>query len=57
LKPIESRDLSKYEQLLKSDWKELYSALTKENKRAFWRTYIKALVLDNAGQVKDVIFF
>ena len=57
LKPIESRDLSKYEQLLKSDWKELYSALTKENKRSFWRTYIKALVLDNAGQVKDVIFF
>lgn len=57
LKPIEKRDLSKYEQLLKSDWKELYGALTKENKRAFWRMYIKALVLDGDGTLKDIIFF
>lgn len=57
LKPIEKRDLSKYEQLLKSDWKELYGALTKENKRAFWRMYIKALVLDDDGSLKDIVFF
>jgi DNA invertase Pin-like site-specific DNA recombinase len=57
LKPIEARDLSQYEELLQSDWKELYGALTKENKQAFWRTYIKELVLDDLGQLKDVVFF
>lgn len=57
VKPIEKRDLTKYEQVIKSDWKDLYKALTKENKRAFWRLYIKALVLDDNGQLKDVVFF
>ena len=57
LKPIEKRDLTKYEQLLKSDWKELYGALTKDNKRSFWRMYIKALVLDDDGSLKDIVFF
>lgn len=57
LKPIEARDLSKYEKLLQSDWKELYGALTKENKRSFWRTYVKEIVLDDSGQLKDVVFF
>lgn len=57
LEPVKERDLTKYQELLKSDWKELYKALTKENKRAFWRMYIKAIILDDLGQVKDVIFF
>lgn len=57
LKPIEKRDLSKYEQVLKSDWKDLYAALTKENKRAFWRMYVKALILDDDGNLKDIVFF
>lgn len=57
LAPIEKRDVKKYEELLKSDWKELYGALTRENKRSFWRMYIKAIVLDDKGQVSDVIFF
>lgn len=57
LAPVEKRDLKKYEELLKSDWKELYAALTKENKRAFWRMYVKAIILDEGAKVKDVIFF
>jgi hypothetical protein len=57
LEPVEKRDLARYEELLKSDWKELYNTLTKENKRTFWRTYIKAIVLDHDGTVKDVVFF
>jgi hypothetical protein len=57
LEPIEKRDLSRYEELLKSDWKELYKTLEKENKRSFWRTYIKAIILDNKGALKDVVFF
>lgn len=57
LEPIEKRDLAIYEKLVKSDWKELYNALNRENKRAFWRMYIKAIILDDEGKLKDVIFF
>ena len=57
LTPMLERDLTKYEELVKSDWKELYNALTKENKRAFWRKYIKNIELNMDGTVKDVIFF
>ena len=57
LAPVEERDLSRYEQLLKSDWKELYSTLTKENKRSFWHKYIKAIVLDPNGKLSDIAFF
>lgn len=57
LAPVEKRDLTRYEELLKSDWKELYNALTRENKRSFWRTYIKAIVLDSDAKLVDVVFF
>ena len=57
LEPILERDLTVYEELLKSDWQELYNALTKENKRAFWRKYIKEIQFNENGTVKRVIFF
>lgn len=57
LEPVKERDLTKYQELLKSDWKELYNALTKENKRAFWHMYIKGITLNEDATVKDVIFF
>lgn len=58
LTPVEERDLSIYEELLeKDDWKELYNALNKENKRAFWRKYIKAIKLDTEGKIDEIIFF
>jgi DNA invertase Pin-like site-specific DNA recombinase len=57
LEPFVERDLSKYEDLLKSDWKELYNALTKENKRTFWRKYIKQIILNDNGTIDRVIFF
>ena len=57
LAPIKERDLTKYQELLKSDWKELYMALTKENKRAFWHLYIKGITLNEDATVKEVIFF
>ena len=57
LEPIQKRDLSRYEELLRSDWKDLYNSLEKENKRSFWRTYIKAIILDDKGILKDVVFF
>lgn len=58
LTPVEERDLSIYEELLaKDDWKELYNALNKENQRAFWRKYIKAIKLDTEGKIDEIIFF
>ena len=57
LAPLAERDLAVYEDLLKSDWKNLYKALNKENKRAFWRKYIKAIEINSDGTVKHPIFF
>ena len=57
LEPQEERDMSVYEELLKSDWKTIYNALTKENKRAFWRKYIKEIRVNKDGSFKEVIFF
>ena len=53
----EERDLSRYQELLGSGWQELYKALNKENRRAFWRKYIKEIHLDNNADVTDIIFF
>lgn len=57
LQPLTERDLTVYEDLLKSDWKELYGALNKENKRAFWRKYIKGIEVNDDGTVRQPIFF
>ena len=57
LEPYQERDLSMYEDLIKSDWKELYEALNRENKRAFWRKYIKEIRLTKNGVVDHIIFF
>jgi DNA invertase Pin-like site-specific DNA recombinase len=57
LEPHVERDLSAYTDLLKSGWRELYTALTKENKRAFWKNYIKYIELNVDGTVKQPIFF
>jgi len=57
LEPLVERDLTIYEELLKSDWKDLYNALNKENKRAFWRKYIKEIHLNKDGSLKAIIFF
>lgn len=58
LTPVEDRDISVYEELLATDdWKALYNALNKENQRAFWRKYIKAIKLDTDGKLDEIIFF
>ncbi len=58
LTPVEERDITVYEELLaKDDWKELYNALNRENKRAFWRKYIKTIKLDENGKIDEIIFF
>lgn len=57
LEPVLERDLTIYKELLESDWKTLYNALTKENKRVFWRKYVKEIQLAEDGTIKGVIFF
>ena len=57
LEPIIERDLTIYEELLKSDWRALYNALNAESKRAFWRKYVKEIKLNSNGTVNTVIFF
>ena len=57
LEPFLERDLTIYENLLKTDWKAIYEALDREHRRAFWRKYIKRIELDNKGHLKSVIFF
>lgn len=57
LAPIEERDLTKYKELLRKDWKALYNALTEDNKRAFWRKYIKEIKVDSEGKLVELIFF
>ena len=55
--PAKERDLSAYNELLESDWKSIYNALSTENKRAFWRKYIKEIVMNTEGAVTGLIFF
>jgi septal ring factor EnvC (AmiA/AmiB activator) len=57
LEPQLERDFTIYHDLLKSGWRELYMALTKENKRAFWRKYIKEIKVNKDGTFNRVIFF
>lgn len=54
------QDFSKIEAILQSGWKEIYNNLEDENKRAFWRSFIKSFEPDWDGEVKGVknlIFF
>lgn len=46
-----------YADLISSDWKGLYSKLDKERKRAFWRTYIKEMVVDTERTIVKIEFF
>lgn len=57
-KPQE-RDLDALKGLLETDYRGLYSQLTKENKKAFWRRIIKEFTLDENKQIipESIIFF
>ena len=57
LEPVLERDLTIYHDLLKSDWRALYEALTKENERSFWRSILKGIEVDVNGIPQRPIFF
>ena len=55
--PIEpDRDLSYLDELLQTDFREMYNSLTLENRRAFWRSTIKEIHLNDDYTVKEVDF-
>lgn len=57
LQGVNKRDLSKYDKIISSDWKELYNALNDVNKRAFWRKYIKSIEIDKNADIIGVTLF
>lgn len=53
-------DYEKIQQILTSDWKEIYASLDAEHKRSFWRSFIEEIQLDwkgNAKRIADIKFF
>lgn len=51
-------DFEKVEGILQSGWQGIYDALTDENKRAFWRSFIKSIEIKPDGkQIQRVNFF
>lgn len=48
-------DITILEEFLRSDWKEIYNSLDKENQRALWRNLIKEIKLDEEFKI-DVDF-
>lgn len=57
-KPKE-RDLTPLKEILNSDWREIYNALDKPHKKAFWRKIIKSFSVDDNKQIipDSIIFF
>lgn len=55
----QERDLDALKGLLETDYRGLYSHLTKENKKAFWRRIIKEFKLDEDKRIvpESIIFF
>lgn len=57
LEPEVERDLSIYKEILSSDWRSLYNKLNRDNKRAFWRKYIREIKIDVNGDIDKIVFF
>jgi chorismate mutase len=54
------QDFGKIEAILQSGWKEIYNKLEDENKRAFWRSFIKSFEPEWEGDkkgIKNIVFF
>lgn len=53
------KDLDALKGILESDYKTIYSHLTKENKKAFWRNTIKEFAIDENKKIvpESIIFF
>jgi DNA invertase Pin-like site-specific DNA recombinase len=57
--PPPKRDLDAIKGILETDYRGLYAELTKENKKAFWRSFIKEFTIDEHKKIvpESIIFF
>lgn len=57
--PPPKRDLDAMKGLLETDYKGLYAQLTKENKKAFWRSTLREFSIDEDKKIdpESIIFF
>ena len=53
------RDLDAIKGILETDYRGIYAKLTKENKKAFWRSFIKEFAIDEDKKIvpESIIFF
>lgn len=53
------KNLDAIKGILETDYRGIYAALTKENKKAFWRSFIKEFVIDENKKIvpESIIFF
>lgn len=53
------RDLDSIKGILETDYRGIYAQLTKENKKAFWRSFIKEFTIDKNKKIvpESIIFF
>lgn len=54
--PEVEKDFTYLEQLLQSDFRKIYEQLTPENRRAFWRSTIEEIHLNEDSTVKNIDF-
>ena len=54
-----AKDLDAIRGILETDYRTIYENLTKENKKAFWRSFIKEFTIDENKQIvpESIIFF
>lgn len=57
--PPPKRDLDAIRGILETDYKGIYKKLTKENKKAFWRSFIREFSIDENKKIipESIIFF
>lgn len=55
----EERDLTVLKQVIESDYRNIYEALDKPHRKAFWRNIIKEFVIDENRQIvpESIVFF
>ncbi|MDO4313615.1 MAG: hypothetical protein Q4C52_11085, partial [Eubacteriales bacterium] len=56
IRPQEERDYTYLEELLKADFRNIYGKLSLENRRAFWRSTIKQIHINEDSTVRYVDF-
>ena len=57
--PTQKRNLDSIKGILETDYRGIYEQLTKENKKAFWRSFIREFAIDENKKIvpESIIFF